>query len=166
MGNILKIVILYALVKIFFMKTGTWIDRMTKEVESIVKQLKKHKTISYIVLIGVSVIALGSFTDGIDKLVTFYVKYFPGSSELRQTSEFIYQNNKIVGSVSGKVTIQKDGIFFEELKQTEDFDGNRPFEYMNNAYMIEKIGEVTLFRVFKSGKTEQSVLQKVTCKKL
>lgn len=68
MENIIKIVFLY----LFYQ---WWIMDEKNKVDATIDKIKSHPKISYFVLIAIIVVALGSLTDSIDKIIAFTQKY-------------------------------------------------------------------------------------------
>ncbi len=94
------------------------------------------------------------------------VNFFKNKVEWISTRQenAIYQNNKLVGNISGDVKEEGEKYIFDELYDTELLDINQPFEYKRNKYKITHIqiisGSASTPRTQRS-----SVLKGVTCEK-
>ena len=95
-------------------------------------------------------------------VVTIIVDNIPECS-LPQDSNKIYQIDKVVGNVTGKVKALKAGhLFFEELSETADLDRDKFFEYQGEKYRIINIRSRSLLLVDQTG-TKNFVLESVVC---
>lgn len=63
----------------------------------------------------------------------------------QQESNKIYQDDKEAGKITGKIKINKDGLFLEMLIEACDFDKNLPFEYQEVKYILCKIEKAQPF---------------------
>jgi hypothetical protein len=152
------------------MGTGNWIDKRIKDVEIIINKLKQHKAISYVILIAVIIIGIGTFTDSVDKIAQFTQKYLLSQSvNIKQDDKHIYQHGEIVGNVTGNVNIQNDIAQFGELTETGKLNRNAPFYYLGNSYAIKSIEKFTGVQIIsdsQSATLKKEVLKNVVCQKL
>lgn len=79
----------------------------------------------------------------------------------------IYQNNKIVGNVTGSVIENAGQITFDKISNLYNFDINMPFYYKGKKFKMVKIGTYSgvLLTPTKTGVTsENNVMKNVVCK--
>jgi len=76
----------------------------------------------------------------------------------------IYQDNKAVGNITGKVKALKGGhLLFEELSETKTMDKEKFIEYQGSKYRIVSIKSRSTLFIDQTG-TKNFVLKDVVCK--
>lgn len=72
----------------------------------------------------------------------------------------LYQNDKVVGDVSGEVQDLGDKVLFREISNTGTLDRNAPFEYQRKTLRIRSIRVASGMKVSPSG-SKSNVLEDV-----
>jgi len=142
---------------------------------------ENHPVWSKIILISGGIICLGLIFVSFDNIITISKKYvfkpkIEGAKNkpkiVKQTTikkqelNKIYQDNKVVGEIIGKVNILNDNyILFEELSETFDLKINIPFEYQEVKYIIKKHKKLGDLVLKSKSRLKHHVLTNVLCKK-
>ena len=85
--------------------------------------------------------------------------------EKHQDSNKIYQDNKVVGLITGEVTLDPVGdTFFEEISETTNLKRNLPLEYQGVKYQIIRMENYIKEYVNTKSEKKYDVLRGVTCR--
>ena len=84
----------------------------------------------------------------------------------QQGARKIYQNNIVVGEITGEVNIEGDYLIFKELSETGALKKNIPFEYEGVKYLIVRLENYIKEYIDEKSQKRYDILRDVTCKKL
>ena len=134
--------------------------------------MKRHLKTTFIITILTIIVLAGFYLQGyLRKRGEQSATNIESSKSISQTQNQqelnkIYQNNKVVGEITGEVKIEDDYIFFEELSETSDLKKNTPFEYQGGKYVITRMENYIKEYINMTSKKKCDILKGVTCKKL
>ena len=134
--------------------------------------MKRHLKTTFIITILTIIVLAGFYLQGyLRKRGEQSATNIESSKSISQTQNQqelnkIYQNNKVVGEITGEVKIEDDYIFFEELSETSDLKKNTPFEYQDGKYVITRMENYIKEYISMTSEKKYDILKGVTCKKL
>lgn len=135
--------------------------------------LKIGVTIAIVIFVYFQIVFLATFWKShIDPKESFarFLTKMSQQSDLIATRDpnSIYQDGKVVGNVTGKVTIGDDSVVFEAVTDTSELDLEAPFEYRREKLKIISFGTFTaeVINMPESGvgvEIQHAVLENIVC---